>query len=203
LIDHDHIRRQLLQGAMGLALAPWQALANAPNLGQFLGGGRFVDRSQNDRVYVYLALLDADKRQLQRIASNHFPHGICADPTQPNRVISFEKIGPGAAEYDLAAQKLTRAITAAPGHWFYGHGVFSRDGQLLFATETALDSKTGRITVREGKSLQIVGDFPTFGANPHDCLLSADGKTLIVTNAGTPTEAASLCFIDMATQQLR
>jgi uncharacterized protein len=87
---------------------------------------------------------------------------------------------------------------------FYGHGVCSVNGQLLYSTETT-EGGSGVIGVRETNGLRYVGDFPTYGEHPHDCHLIENGTVLAVSNGGgtkASGKAASVCYIDVKTQRL-
>ena len=69
---------------------------------------------------------------------------------------------------------------------FYGHGAFSPDGQTLYCTQTDLeDGHRGWISVRDGTTFEPVGDFPTHGLAPHDCMLRDAGRTMVITNGGS------------------
>jgi hypothetical protein len=153
-----------------------------------------------------LSLVDEEGR-LQRSLDLAFPfHGFSPDPTNVTRIALFQKKGSGACEIDLLAGKVLRPIETVPERLFYGHGVFSADGRILYATETVVKSQEGVIVVRDGRSLQIVGELPSHGKNPHDCLLLDDGKTLAITNGGgTLDDGASppnVAYVDIASTKL-
>mgnify|MGYP000995958412 CR=1 FL=1 len=133
-----------------------------------------------------------------------FPHGITLDPANRQRAFAFEKIGPGAGVVDLAEMRWVRPIEPVAGRRFYGHGACSPDARLLFSTETDSQGQ-GAIGVREAASLQYLGDFPTYGANPHDCVLIEDGKVLLITNGGGTASSGDtpcLTYVDVASQRL-
>jgi len=128
--------------------------------------------------------VDIAARRVGLTPTTFLPHGVAVDPLDATRVVAFEKIGPGAAEIDLASGRVTRGLSPAQGRWFYGHGAFSPDGKLLYSTETVNARERGVIGVRDAKTLSTLGEFPTFGENPHDCHLIDEGKVLVVTNGG-------------------
>jgi hypothetical protein len=108
---------------------------------------------------------------------------------------------------DVVAREVVTTIAAGPRRQFYGHGVFSRDGALLYCTETDVqDRLRGYIAVRDARSFELLGDFPSFGLAPHDCMLADEGRTLVVTNGGSRTgepEPPNVAWVDVATQSLR
>jgi hypothetical protein len=116
----------------------------------------------------------------------------------------FEKRGPGACEFDLKTQRVIRQIPCRDGHYFYGHGAYTVDGKQLFSTETKLSNLDGFIAIRDTKTLEYLGEFPSYGKEPHECKLIDRGKTLIVTNGGGnfTGEAPSIAYIDVASQKL-
>jgi hypothetical protein len=149
-----------------------------------LGGGGFVDPGDLKTQHFAFARVDLAARRVGLTPTTFLPHGVAVDPLDATRVVAFEKIGPGAAEIDLASGRVTRGIRPAEGRWFYGHGAFSPDGKILYSTETVNARESGVIGMRDAKTLAYLGEFPTFGENPHDCHLIEDGTVLVVTNGG-------------------
>ncbi|HEY9103520.1 DUF1513 domain-containing protein [Chitinimonas sp.] len=169
--------------------------------GSLLGGGAYIE---NDQRHFLLSVFNLHQPHPSGITTRFLPHGIAMDPQDKLRLVLFEKIGPGACEVDLGGGTVTRPLPASAGHAFYGHGAFSPDGSLLYATETALNGLTGAITVRDGRSLALLGAFPSYGHKPHDCQLIDDGRTMVVANAGAGSlgEAGCLSYVDVQTGAL-
>lgn len=183
------------------AASPLEAKAR----GLLVGAFTTLEPATNKTRYS-LSLVDEEGR-LARTLELGFPfHGFSPDPTQVARIALFQKKGSGACEIDLVAGKVLRPIETVPERLFYGHGVFSADGKVLYSTETVVKSQEGLIVVRDGRSLAIVGELPSHGKNPHDCLLLDDGKTLAITNGGgTLDDAASppnVAYVDIASTKL-
>jgi hypothetical protein len=206
------IARVSMQGAPQAARRALQ-LAGHPSLdaaswsmqGDLLvGGGAFVDPGDGKTLRYVLGALDWPGRKLSLTAVNFLPHAIAIRPDQPQQVVAFEKIGPGCAEFHLKSGELRRFIPPVPGRWFYGHGVFSADGAWLFSTETIIQTGEGRIGVRDAHSFRPLGDFPTFGQNPHDCHLVEEGRVLVITNGGGKAGADQPCitWVDVGTRKL-
>ncbi len=170
-----------------------------------LGGGSFVDlRDRKTQRFVF-SRVELRERRVGLVATGFLPHGIAVDPLDPNRLVAFEKIGPGCCEIDLAGGRLTRAIMPTEDRWFYGHGAFSPDGRLLYSTETVNSRESGMIGVRDGRTLAYLGEFPTFGENPHDCHLIERGRTLVVTNGGGRRETPMrpcVTYVDVEARRL-
>jgi uncharacterized protein len=149
-----------------------------------VGGGSYVDPADQATQRFVFSQADFGTGEIALTPTTFLPHGIAIDPHNPNRLVTFQKIGAGCCEIDLAARSVTRTIAPTEGRWFYGHGAFSSDGKLLYSTETVNSEERGVIGVRDAATFEYLGEFPTFGENPHDCHLVAGGKVLLVTNGG-------------------
>jgi uncharacterized protein len=149
-----------------------------------VGGGSYVDPADRATQRFVFSQADFGSGEIALTATTFLPHGIAIDPNDANRLVTFQKIGLGCCEIDLATRKVMRTIVPTEGRWFYGHGAFSSDGKLLYSTETVNSEERGVIGVRDAATFEYLGEFPTFGENPHDCHLIEDGKVLLVTNGG-------------------
>jgi hypothetical protein len=60
-------------------------------------------------------------------------------------------------------------FASKPDRHFFGHGVFSSDGKLLYATEFDYANAQGVIGVRDATDgYHQIGEFPAHGMEPHD-----------------------------------
>lgn len=181
----------------------WQPLSQAPK--HMRKKGKLRDGRVQRQV---LALIDLDQssQQPQLIDVDFLPHALCFDPLRPHVASLFEKHGPGACQIDLRTRQQLRRIPTRSNHHFYGHGAYSTDGTLLYATESILDEKRrGVLVVRDSQSLEVLGEVPTAGTAPHDCILLDDGCTLVVTNGGGDYQrgaTGSVAYIDAASGKL-
>ena len=137
-------------------------------------------------------------------SAEFFGHGFARHPVESRRAMVFEKQGPGCCEIDLKERKVTRTIDAPAGKHFYGHGSFSRGGDTLFIAQSDLTTHEGRN--RNPRRQDPSGDrhLPTYGSNPHDCLLIDGGSTLVVTNGGSYAAGSpgNVAFVDVRSQKL-
>lgn len=176
-------------------------------VGLLLGGG-MMKHVQTGQMRHYLAMLDMDEpgAEATSIPLSFLAHGITQSPHEPQQYVLFEKRGPGSCVVDLATKEVVRTIEAGKGRHFYGHGVFSADGSLLFCTESdAADGHRGYVAVRDAKDYTLLGDFPSYGRAPHDCMLHGDGATLVIANGGSPVghpEGPSVVGVDVKSQAL-
>ncbi len=167
-----------------------------------LGGGRFM---RNGRVQNLLAMVDPASGKSRYVELDFLPHGVIFDPVDPSRALVFEKIGPGACEINLHTGAVNRLISPVHGQLFYGHGVFSTDGKVFYTTETRIADQVGVMVIRDSRTTEVIGEFPTYGENPHECHLVDQGQTLLVTNGGGAIgteKRANISSIDIASRKL-
>jgi hypothetical protein len=166
--------------------------------GALLCGGRQVNVDTGEERFVFTQLsIDQtikDKGAAQRLITDigFLSHAVVKNPNAPNKVLVFEKKGTGAAEIDLKENKVINRIQPAKGCAFYGHGAYSKDGKLVYATEYDEDSYVGKMTVRDAADFKVTGEFPTHGEWPHDCQFIDDGKTVAITNGGGSLEGGAI-----------
>ncbi len=115
-------------------------------------------------------------------------HDITFDPISRRSVVFARQPGTFAVVFDHSGAAAPVTIASVEGRHFYGHGVFSRDGALLYATENDFDNAAGMIGVYDGTDgFRRIGEFATGGVGPHELLLCPDGRTLAIANGGIET----------------
>jgi len=146
----------------------------------------FMDR---DRRYG-VALLSERGEIVHREALPGRGHGFAA---HPRWLLAFAR-RPGlfAVAFDRTRASPPQAIAAASGRHFFGHGVFSADGRLLYAAENDFEAGRGVIGVYDAAAeFRRLGEFPSGGIDPHDMALLEGGKVLVVANGGILTHPQS------------
>src|SRR5687767_964724 len=73
-------------------------------------------------------------------------------------------------------------------------------GQTSKIVLVALNKGGASLTIIDPKDMKVLGSVPT-GDNPHEVVLSADGRTAFVANYGAQTPGSSLSVIDIETQK--
>lgn len=143
-------------------------------------------------------------------------HDITGSPTTGQAVVFARQPGTFAIVFDPAGRTPPQTLTSVEGRHFFGHGAFSPDGRLLYATENDFDNARGVIGLFDASDgFRRIGEFDTFGIGPHELLLTADGTTLVIANGGIETHPdygrtelnldsmdPSLVFIDARTGDL-
>jgi hypothetical protein len=194
--------------AMPVVREPAVRQVASPARGLVLGPGTSL--RPDGSPFFFLAALDADQVTgaeyvLHQIPLDFFGHGVVPDPRHPERVAVFQKKGKGACEVDLRTGRVLRPIVTPGARKFYGHGAYSPDGQLLYATESdEADGYRGLISVRDAATFRELGEFPTYGAAPHDCRLIDGGRILVVTNGGGPLGGAvpTVTYVEVQSRKL-
>lgn len=143
-------------------------------------------------------------------------HDIAVDRATGEAVVFARRPGSFALAFDIHARREPVLFTTPANRHFYGHGTFSRDGRLLYATEHDNETRAGLIGVYDARGgYRRIGEFPTYGIGPHEAILMADGRTLAVANGGIETHVEtgreklnldtmepSLAFVDVTNGRL-
>src|SRR5690606_30895384 len=96
--------------------------------------------------------------------------------------------GTFALVIDVVHGRILYRIASAESRHFYGHGAFSSDGRLLYATENDFAGERGVIGIYDAADgYRRAGEIPSYGIGPHELRLLADGTTLAVANGGILT----------------
>ncbi len=174
----------------------------APGLtyGVLLCGGNKIHPVSGEKVFVFTqcnidrvvkdrGVAEGNTRLITDIG--FLAHGVIKHPKKPHIVAVFEKKGPGGCEIDLKENRIIRRIPPSKGCEFYGHGAYSADADVLFATEYDKESYAGKMVLRDTSDLKVTGAFPTHGEWPHDCQFIDGGKVVAVTNGGGHIENGS------------
>tara|TARA_R110002020_G_scaffold11340_18_gene42778 strand:+ start:2043 stop:3134 length:1092 start_codon:yes stop_codon:yes gene_type:complete len=178
-------RRAFLRAAgagFAASLLPRQALALERSELVFASAVQLADGA-------YGAVLLGEAGEL--IASIALPdrgHDVTISAAAGRGVVFARQPGTFAVVFDPAGREAPVTLTSVAGRHFFGHGVFSPDGRLLYATESDFEAAQGVVGIFDATDgYRRIGEFPTFGTGPHEMLLMPDGVTLVVANGGIET----------------
>jgi len=163
-----------------------------------------------------VVILSLDATVLRELPLEGRGHDIALDRPSGRAVVFARRPGSFALAFDVHGRAEPVLFTTPANRHFYGHGTFSRDGRLLYATEHDNETRDGLIGVYDATGgYRRVGEFPTYGIGPHEAILMADGKTLAIANGGIETHIEtgreklnldsmepSLAFVDSASGRL-
>lgn len=134
------------------------------------------------------AILSESGKLLHRVDLPDRGHDITFDPVSRRSVVFARQPGTFAVVFDHTGRSEPQTIASAPGRHFFGHGAFSPDGGLLYATENDFDNAAGVVGVYNAQDgFSRLGEFSTHGVGPHELLLLSDGRTLAIANGGIET----------------
>lgn len=207
-------RRRFLTGSAGLVAGlalPARALGAAgPSSSLYAAAckdaaGRFA-----------AVLFDADRGdEVAKVVLPERGHDFAVRPgggTDGPEIVAFARRPGSFAVVFGRAGRPPLWFTTRDDRYFYGHGVFSADGRLLYTTENDFEAGEGRIGVRDATNGYVqIGEFPSGGIGPHDLALLGDKRTIVVANGGIkthpetprlelnlPTMEPSLAYVDSA-----
>lgn len=143
-------------------------------------------------------------------------HSFAMNPQKHIAVQISRRPGRYACEIDLVNGAISSEFSTPDDRHFYGHGVFSSDGRLLYTTENNFDKEIGVIGVYDSENnYKRVGEMNSYGIGPHEIKLLWNRDILVVANGGIlthpdlprvklniPTMSPSLCYIDRHSGQL-
>lgn len=209
-------RRELLlgatSGAVMLALPRGRAAAAA---GTADGGCLFAAARKDDRGTFSAALFSLEQGDMRSVELPERGHDIALRPGTGEWVAFARRPG----RFGVAIPTDARPpvwFAAKPDRHFFGHGVFSADGRLLYTTENDYANAQGIIGVRDATDgYKQIGEFSARGMEPHDVQLLADGCTMVIANGGIQTHPdrgadelnlpdmkPSLVYVDVASGDL-
>jgi hypothetical protein len=150
--------------------------------GDFIAACRRPDNTYS------VVVLRLDGSVLRELPLKDRGHDIALDPASGQAVVFARRPGSFALAFDVQGRREPVLFTTPAKRHFYGHGVFSPDGRLLYATEHDNDTRAGLLGVYSAtQGYKRIGEMQTFGIGPHEVILLADGRTLAVANGGIET----------------
>jgi hypothetical protein len=163
-----------------------------------------------------VVILTLDGAILREYPLKERGHDIALDRASGQAVVFARRPGSFALAFDIHGRREPLLFTTPANRHFYGHGTFSPDGRLLYATEHDAETRQGLIGVYNATAgYKRIGELPTHGIGPHEVILLPDGKTFAVANGGIETHIEtgreklnldtmmpSLAFIDSESGEL-
>lgn len=163
-----------------------------------------------------VAILSEQRKVIYTLDLPDRGHDVTFDPVTRRSVVFARQPGVFAVVFDHRGRDEPVTIASVEGRHFFGHGVFSPDGALLYATENDFERAAGIVGVYDARDgFRRIGEFPTHGVGPHELLLTSDGRTLAIANGGIETHPdfgrsklnlatmkPSFAFVDRVTGEL-
>jgi uncharacterized protein len=175
-------RRNFLKAAAALGAMPFATLTRAD------GSPAFIAARMDGKDAFSVAVLDYAGNVLFREELDQRAHDIALSPDRSTAVVFARRPGYFALVLDLVRSRRVTAFAPPEGRHFYGHGLFSADGRLLYATENDWASERGVLGVYDvGSEYVRIGEIDTHGIDPHEAFLMADRQTIAIANGGIAT----------------
>ncbi len=132
------------------------------------------------------AIVNADGSEVGNVPLPGRGHDIAVCPISGTCVVLARRPGKVAVAFSCKGRDRAPIAFCTPtNRHFYGHGVFSADGRLLYTTENDFDAGIGRIGVYDVASgFSRIGDLPSYGVGPHDIAMLPRSSVLVVANGG-------------------
>lgn len=179
-------RRQLLAGlgASFMASPSFSRCAEVLLRDDAVYASAYMDTSKNFGV----ALLSERGEPLATFALPERGHGFAQARSSKWLVAFARRPGTFALAIDLAGNQQPILFDTPAHTHFYGHGAFSADERLLFASENDFDKGFGVIGVYSvSDGFRRVGEFPSCGVGPHEIITTKRKGILCVANGGIQT----------------
>ena len=199
----DHTRRRLLKVALLGAAYPLQGCVSTPRNNR---QPALIGCAINGRDRFSAVIASADGQFIRKIPLPERGHGI-ATLRRLNHAVAFAR-RPGRyfQVFDFNTGESIKLRPADNNRHYYGHGVYSNDGQWLYATEGQRGSSRGIIGVYDVVAgYEKVAEFSGFGIGPHAVIVMPDDRLVIGvggvhTNGREPlnltTMTPSLSYLD-------
>jgi hypothetical protein len=183
-------RRAFLAGAGGL-LASGLAAQGAPAETRAADEPLFAAARRSPDGAFSAAIFRPDGTDVNAVALPARGHDVTVCPVTRTCVAFARRPGNFAVAFRRDKGWKPIRFTTPPDRHFYGHGVFSRDGRILFATENDFEAGRGCIGLYDATAgFRRIGEMESHGVGPHDIALMKDGRTLVIANGGIETHPA-------------
>lgn len=207
VIDMARIeRRQFLGGLLAAGLIPKPTWAD-------VGSPVFLSAAATSNGSYVLCGIDAALQVRFQIPLPTRGHAAAAHPSRPEAVAFARRPGTFAIVIDCITGDEKARIESPMDRHFYGHGIFSSDGNLLFTTENDYEAGRGRIGVWDAQNgYTRIDEWDSGGVGPHDIKRLPGTDMLVVANGGIdthpdtgrtklniPTMAPNLAYIEDGT----
>ena len=131
-------------------------------------------------------------------------HDVVPHPFLPMALFVGRRPSTQSYLIDTRDGRLLHTLHSPAQRHFYGHALFHKDGEWLYATENdTSDPGRGVLGVYRlhGDQLDRTDELSTHGIGPHQLQWLPDGETLAVANGGIRTEADSRTEMNLDAMQ--
>ena len=175
------VTRRAVLAAAAVTAVPCMIGHAVPN-----SGSTFLGAARDAAGDYWLAAFNRAGDTLLRTKLPQRGHEPIVAPSLQTALVPARRPGDWAAVVDLGDGRVVQLLQASAGRHFYGHGVFSPDGQYLYTTENDFAHDRGLVVCRSARTLEVVGEFDSGGLGPHEINWQENGM-IAVANGGIQT----------------
>ena len=129
--------------------------------------------------------IDIAAKQTSLVEIDFLPHGFAQNPHRPNHIWAIEKWGTAAAEVDIEQKKVVATLQSPKDTQFFGHGLFSPAGDVLFIVREDMRTGKGHFIGYDATNYKPVLDYQVTPGGLHESRMLPDGTFLVASN-GAP-----------------
>lgn len=135
-----------------------------------------------------VATLSESGEIIDRVALPARAHGMASSTATGMTVAFARRPGTFFVAFNPHGRLAPVVINTPEGRHFYGHGQFSPDGMILYASENDFDGNRGVIGLYDASNgFRRIGEYDAHGIGTHDMTVSADGTMIVIANGGIET----------------
>lgn len=179
-------RRQFIQ----LGLLTLAAASSGRSFADFAPSAerQFLSSAEDAAGQHFIVCTNTDGSERFRISVDERCHAGCLRPDRNEAVIMSRRPGDNLYVINMLEGDLKKTIKSGSDFHFYGHGVFSQDGQRFYVSANHYADGAGYLRVYDAQShYQHLEDLPLGGMDPHELRLHPDGERLIIAMGGIHT----------------
>ena len=160
----------LSRRALIKASAAFSCIALSPRLAaRATANARYASSYRGHDGRYHVAVFDHLGQSLHTQALPARAHSFAIHPSTQDIICFARRPGSYFTSVDAFARAETVNIESPVDRHFYGHGVFSQDGETLYTTENDFDNQRGVIGMYDASRGYVrIGELDSFGIGPHE-----------------------------------
>ncbi|EGU37703.1 hypothetical protein VII00023_07164 [Vibrio ichthyoenteri ATCC 700023] len=176
----DQTRRTLLKAALFGVTAPILPFGCSAVSSVRKGSPALIGCALSGRGHFDVVVADQQGLPIRTLPLPSRGHGVAVNSVLNHGVAFARRPGDYFMVFDYQSGEMIQLRSADRQRHYYGHGVYSPDGQWLYTTEGERDSSRGIIGVYDvAAGYQKCDEFSGFGIGPHEVIMMPDGKLAI------------------------
>ncbi len=176
----DTTRRSLLKAALFGSCVPILPFGCARHSAKPTQQAALIGCALTSRNQFSAVIADSEGQAIKQLPLPARGHGVAIHPNKSHAVAFGRRPGEFMMVFDYQQGEMLSLHPSGPKRHFYGHGVYSNDGNWLYATEGERGTSRGIIGVYDvANNYTKVDEFTGFGVGPHEVIIMPDGNLAI------------------------